>query len=70
MPRETIRYKTLDNPESDYLGVTWSSGGANVNINISRDAANLYCDPLSRAEINKLIRVLRRARDQSFGRDE
>lgn len=31
---------------------------------------SVYTPPLSRDEINKMIRVLRRARDQVFGRDE
>ena len=30
----------------------------------------LYTDTLTRAQINNLIRVLRRARDQAYGRDE
>lgn len=30
----------------------------------------VYSDSLDREELNKLIRVLRRARDQAFGRDE
>lgn len=29
-----------------------------------------YSPPLGREELNKLIRVLRRARDQAYGRDE
>lgn len=32
--------------------------------------STVYTPPLDRDEINKLIRVLRRARDQVFGRDE
>lgn len=31
---------------------------------------SVYTPPLSRDEVNKLIRSLRRARDQVFGRDE
>lgn len=34
------------------------------------DRSTVYVDPMSRDEINKLIRTLRRARDQVFGRDE
>lgn len=30
----------------------------------------VFVPPLSRGELNKLIRVLRRARDQAFGADE
>lgn len=32
--------------------------------------SSVYTEPLGREEINKLIRSLRRARDQVFGRDE
>lgn len=34
------------------------------------DRTSVYTPPLGRDEINKLIRTLRRARDQVFGRDE
>lgn len=34
------------------------------------DRSSVCTEPLSRDEINKLIRSLRRARDQVFGRDE
>lgn len=30
----------------------------------------MYTDELTRAEINKMIRTLRRARDQAYGKDE
>lgn len=30
----------------------------------------ILCGPLDRAQLNKLIRTLRRARDAAFGRDE
>lgn len=33
-------------------------------------SAELFSPPLSRSEINAMIRVLRRARDQAYGRDE
>ncbi|HET6917760.1 MAG TPA: hypothetical protein VFH56_16855 [Acidimicrobiales bacterium] len=32
--------------------------------------STVYSEPLNRDELNKLIRTLRRARDQVFGRDE
>lgn len=32
--------------------------------------AVMYTPVLSRSEVNKLIRVLRRARDQAYGKDE
>ena len=34
------------------------------------ERSTVYTPPLSREEINKMIRTLRRARDQVFGRDE
>lgn len=34
------------------------------------DPATVFTNSLTRSEINTLIRVLRRARDQAFGRDE
>ena len=34
------------------------------------EAANAQTGPLSRAEINRLIAALRRARDQAYGKDE
>ena len=34
------------------------------------DRRSLYSPVLSRSDVNKLIRVLRRARDQAYGRDE
>lgn len=37
---------------------------------ISEERTSVYTPPLTRDDINKLIRVLRRAREQVFGRDE
>lgn len=34
------------------------------------ERTEVFVPPLTRDEVNKLIRVLRRARDQAFGRDE
>lgn len=34
------------------------------------DRSTVYSPPLSRDEVNKMIRTLRRARDQVFGKDE
>lgn len=34
------------------------------------DRRSLYSPVLSRSDVNKLIRVLKRARDQAYGRDE
>lgn len=40
------------------------------NPTVSDERSSVYTPPLSRDEINKLIRTLRRARDQVYGRDE
>lgn len=37
---------------------------------VAMQPVKLFSDSLTRTEINDLIRVLRRARDQAFGRDE
>jgi hypothetical protein len=34
------------------------------------DRRNLYSPVLTRSDVNKLIRTLRKARDQAYGRDE
>lgn len=40
------------------------------NPDATGERSTVYTEPLSRDEINKLIRSLRKARDQVFGRDE
>ena len=50
-------------PWVDYeAAVAWPPGDLS--------ASERYYGPLSRSEINRLIRVLRRARDAAYGRDE
>jgi hypothetical protein len=39
-------------------------------VNPLKTVAEHYCPPLTRSELNDLIRVLRKARDQAYGRDE
>jgi hypothetical protein len=77
MPRETI--KGEQHPTSDFsVEVGWHREAEYVQIATSNfdatkhnpaDYKSFYAD-LDRAAINKLIVVLRRARDQAFGRDE
>ena len=39
-------------------------------LHVFRLDRNLYSPVLTRSDVNKLIRILRRARDQAYGRDE
>jgi hypothetical protein len=55
--------------------VGWSRGGWVELATVQREAAEHTLDAgmfvtMSRSEINDLIRLLRRARDQAFGKDE
>jgi len=69
MPREAIE-STGSNPNQVKVG--WrSQGGVQVGVTPPGDAAEegLWAD-LDRQGCNDLIRILRRARDSAFGRDE
>jgi hypothetical protein len=71
MPREFIT-----NPDTDFIvSVGWDRNG---NVQVAT-LNTLYEDPsveagwyveVNRSEINDLIRLLRKARDGAFGRDE
>lgn len=81
MPREQI---TFDEKQDTSLHVNWHRDSAvQVSIEVERHVLMAWADqvkddetitwhtpPLSRPEINRLIRVLRTARDQVHGRDE
>ena len=81
MPKETIAscYSNFSNEEKFeapfYLQIIWGRENGvqvattNPDAPIGSIENGLYVD-LGRAEINHAIRVLRRARDQAFGRDE
>lgn len=69
--------------EDPTLHVNWDSNYVQVSINLTAARIKLWADQLdgethsafytpelSRQEINKLIRVLRTARDKAYGRDE
>ena len=67
MPRETI------NPTSEFpVRVGWDrQGSVQVSVHESPvSAEGGLCSSLDRQTCNALIRVLRRARDAAFGRDE
>jgi hypothetical protein len=73
MPKEIIHSATNQLGEGDSFRaeVGWSRDGVFVQLATTsgdiHDAAHVSLD---RPAINNLIRVLRRARDQAFGRDE
>lgn len=50
--------------------VTYFRFAADTPDGSTSDRSTVYTEPLTRDEVNKLIRSLRRARDQVFGRDE
>lgn len=53
-------------------GGHWMSVGENRDappVGEFDDPATVFTEPMSRTEINKLIRALRRARDQAYGED-
>jgi hypothetical protein len=52
-----------------YLRFAADTPDAEPNTSDSQ-RSTVYSPPLERDELNNLIRVLRRARDQAFGRDE
>lgn len=75
MPKETI--KTGQDPKPTTVHVGWDRSGyvqiatTGWYLGAEDDApeVGIYAD-LNRDQINKLIRNLRRARDQAFGADE
>lgn len=81
MPKEIIHSKyhgTSENPEPT-VRVGWSREAGHVELaTIMSDEFELRPTPegngwfaqLSREQINHLIRTLRKARDQAYGRDE
>lgn len=74
MPKETIHSDHL--PLA--LEVAWGAGGHYVQVSIPNgddlpppSGSSTWCATFSdRAKINQMISVLRRARDNAFGRDE
>lgn len=84
MPKEyvddTVGHLDKDSPFPFRVEVTWGRDNgfisiATVDPNVVGDAADtreagLHVHLGERRDVNKLIRDLRRARDQAFGRDE
>lgn len=54
-------------PETDEAGTIVSTPLTSADVGGSE---TMYADPMTRDELNRLIRTLRRARDQAYGRDE
>lgn len=85
MPKEYIRSSKFE-PETDEFPaqpitakVTWAreDAGGHVQMTVFRNDGKYESEhelpmymTLERYDINTLIRVLRRARDQAYGRDE
>lgn len=77
MPKEVI-HPSVPRSEGEPIGdvaVHWDRD-TQVQVSVTRheggDAPkwSIHSEPLTRVQINDLIRVLRRARDQAYGRDE
>lgn len=81
MPKEVIyprQSETGDNP-APWAEVSWSKEYEHVQL-VTKAADGIKLEPtpegngwyvdLNRTQINRLIRALRRARDDSFGKDE
>lgn len=72
MPRETISDLPSDNLAVE---VTWGRDSGSVQIATTNQTIDHFAlergwfKDLNRDEINRLITVLRRARDQAFGKD-
>ena len=77
MPRETIyAYGNVGNDPADttVISVGWGRGSY-VQVGVGRGheadlVPTAWTEALTRDQINNLIRVLRKARDQVHGRDE
>lgn len=75
MPRETIQVGTPNNPAE--VNVGWQNGGMGGSVQLSTigipdgqsEPDGMWVD-LTRDDINRLIKNLRRARDGSYGKDE
>lgn len=75
MPVERI-YVGDDGPNPRHVDVQWGKDHGSINLGTVRDepdkkdATGQFLDLRERNQVNRLIRVLRKARDQAFGRDE
>jgi hypothetical protein len=78
MPRETIYRSTVQDSPYQALTIGWYTAdqGGSVTVGIRETGKSeespdngVFTD-LTRDQINKTIKVLRRARDSAYGRDE
>lgn len=67
MPREMVC--TGKTGESGFVVVGWSKHADKAQIGVEREGNGYFTDFTSRGQINGLIRLLRKARDESFGAD-
>jgi hypothetical protein len=76
MPVERIYLDETDERNARHIDVQWGREKPNINIGTTQDDPNaredlgVFIDLVDRGQVNHLIRVLRKARDQAFGRDE
>lgn len=83
MPKALIARRISDDSLKNDLNVVWSHENLNVQLAVKiygsvdfldgrepAESPELYTPSLSRSEINSLIKTLRRARDQVYGKDE
>lgn len=79
MPKERILSLPIDDTLTPIVQITWGRDSEHVQLaTLNSDGVELEPTPegngwfvsLSRNGINQMIRILRRARDQAYGRDE
>jgi hypothetical protein len=75
MPKELIIVQDGDNLVSEKFSITWGPVATTwLQIDSwdieSRQYHCQYLFEIDRDEINKLIKILRKARDQAYGKDE
>lgn len=77
MPKETIARDTSTGTAgtmNSELSVVWGRDSQSIQVALDRGIVGgkyttLFSDVLTRNEVNKMIRVLRRARDAAYGSD-
>lgn len=78
MPTERIYVEDPGTSESPgkHIHVQWGQDRCDISVGTVHDNPDgtedkaFFVDIVSRTHVNRLIRVLRRARDQAFGKDE
>lgn len=77
MPKENFLMKSIDGGSRGWVSVGWSKTAELVQIGTEIEplvagapSNSLWVDFTDRSTINAVIRSLRKARDQAFGRDE